>query len=209
MLTFRNGAKKISVHIECLEWTPEIYYDEERNCWENVRSALARASKLKCSHRGCGLTGAALGCSVENCAHTFHYRCARDACAVRGKNCQPCDSFAAAPGCAHGCGIHALSKRPRARHELAQHTHFIFRLNETVRTRLLRSGTWTLEHLECANVGFFIRLDDLDIRLISSHMTTRAQMKSQSDISPIRENRNSRPLACHRPRCTRVHTFPS
>ena len=46
------------------------------------------------------------------------YRCARDACAVRGKNCQPRDSFAAAPGRAHGCGIRALSKRPRARHEL-------------------------------------------------------------------------------------------
>mmetsp|Transcript_2021 Transcript_2021/g.6599 ORF Transcript_2021/g.6599 Transcript_2021/m.6599 type:complete len:245 (+) Transcript_2021:330-1064(+) len=57
------------------------------------------------------------------------YRFARDACAARGKNCQPCDSFAAAPGRAHGCGIHALSKRPRARHELAQGTHFIFRLN--------------------------------------------------------------------------------
>jgi len=57
------------------------------------------------------------------------YRFARDACAARGKNCQPCDSFAAAPGRAHGCGIHALSKRPRARHELAQETHFIFRLN--------------------------------------------------------------------------------
>ena len=78
MLTFSNGAKKISVHVECLEWTPEIYYDEERNCWENVWSALDRVSKLKCSHRGCGLTGAALGCSVENCPHTFHYRCARD-----------------------------------------------------------------------------------------------------------------------------------
>ena len=84
------------------------------------------------------------------------YRCAWDACAVRGKNCQPCDSFAAAPGRAHGCGIRALSKRPRARHELdtRNETRTLFSGNEslylpnvpgnqfvftTVR-RLLRSG---------------------------------------------------------------------
>ena len=84
------------------------------------------------------------------------YRCAWDACAVRGKNCQPCDSFAAAPGRAHGCGMRALSKRPRARHELdtRNETRTLFSGNEslylpnvpgnqfvftTVR-RLLRSG---------------------------------------------------------------------
>ena len=78
LLTFRDGDKEISAHIECMEWTPEIYYDEEENCWQNVLPAVARASQLACSHRGCGLKGAALGCSVESCVHTFHFRCARD-----------------------------------------------------------------------------------------------------------------------------------
>ncbi|XP_049411850.1 BRCA1-associated RING domain protein 1 [Solanum stenotomum] len=82
MLHYANGrevvgdatslSKAIPVHMKCIDWAPQVYYDGE--IIKNLEAELARASKLKCS--GCGLKGAALGCLVKSCRRSYHMPCA-------------------------------------------------------------------------------------------------------------------------------------
>ncbi|MCD7449076.1 hypothetical protein HAX54_049189 [Datura stramonium] len=95
MLHYANGrevmgdatslSEAIPVHMKCIDWAPQVYYDGE--IIKNLEAELARASKLKCS--GCGLKGAALGCLVKSCRRSYHMPCAFEM-----QNCRwDCDNF--------------------------------------------------------------------------------------------------------------------
>lgn len=95
MLHYANGrevvgdatslSKAIPVHMKCIDWAPQVYYDGE--IIKNLEAELARAAKLKCS--GCGLKGAALGCLVKSCRRSYHMPCAFEM-----QNCRwDCDNF--------------------------------------------------------------------------------------------------------------------
>lgn len=95
MLHYANGrevvgdatslSKAIPVHMKCIDWAPQVYYDGE--IIKNLEAELARASKLKCS--GCGLKGAALGCLVKSCRRSYHMPCAFEMQGCRWD----CDNF--------------------------------------------------------------------------------------------------------------------
>lgn len=59
-----------------LQWyrTPQIYFVDETV--KNLKSELARGSKIKCNK--CGRKGAALGCYVKSCRRSYHVPCARE-----------------------------------------------------------------------------------------------------------------------------------
>ncbi|XP_059297836.1 BRCA1-associated RING domain protein 1 isoform X1 [Lycium ferocissimum] len=95
MLHYANGRevvgdatsllKPLPVHMKCIDWAPQVYYDGE--IIKNLEAELARASKLKCS--GCGLKGAALGCLVKSCRRSYHLPCAYEI-----QDCRwDCDNF--------------------------------------------------------------------------------------------------------------------
>lgn len=65
-------SKVISVHKVCIDWTPMVYFEDEKI--KNLETELARAGKLRCSR--CGEKGAALGCYVKACRKTYHVPCA-------------------------------------------------------------------------------------------------------------------------------------
>ncbi|XP_020259871.1 BRCA1-associated RING domain protein 1-like isoform X2 [Asparagus officinalis] len=62
----------MNVHEKCIEWAPQVYFSGETV--KNLKSELARASKIKCT--SCGLKGAALGCYVKSCKRSYHAPCA-------------------------------------------------------------------------------------------------------------------------------------
>ena len=71
-------AKKKTVfraHARCLEWTPEMYQDDDGN-WQELKSALTRSLMLRCAHPDCGSGGSALGCVCDDCKNTYHFGCA-------------------------------------------------------------------------------------------------------------------------------------
>ncbi|XP_009781615.1 BRCA1-associated RING domain protein 1 [Nicotiana sylvestris] len=95
MLHYANGrevvgdvtslSKAIPVHMKCIDWAPQVYYDGDT--LRNLEAELARAAKLKCS--GCGLKGAALGCLMKSCRRSYHMPCAFEI-----QDCRwDCDNF--------------------------------------------------------------------------------------------------------------------
>ncbi|OIW05065.1 hypothetical protein TanjilG_02772, partial [Lupinus angustifolius] len=64
----------IHVHKTCANWAPQAYFVDD--IVKNLKSEVARGSKLKCSK--CGLKGAALGCLVKSCRKTYHAPCAME-----------------------------------------------------------------------------------------------------------------------------------
>ncbi|GAB2298373.1 hypothetical protein Dimus_032438 [Dionaea muscipula] len=64
-------ADTIHVHRKCIEWAPQIYY--ENDTVKNLKKELARGAKLKCSY--CGIKGATLGCYAKTCRRSYHVPC--------------------------------------------------------------------------------------------------------------------------------------
>ncbi|XP_023554232.1 BRCA1-associated RING domain protein 1 [Cucurbita pepo subsp. pepo] len=62
----------IHAHKLCVDWAPQAYYQGDDV--HNLKSEVARGSKLKCSK--CGLKGAALGCYSKSCQKSYHVPCA-------------------------------------------------------------------------------------------------------------------------------------
>ncbi|CAI5470026.1 unnamed protein product [Closterium sp. Yama58-4] len=67
------SPNEICVHEDCLLWSPEVHFTKGR--FMNVQKELRRSGGLYCSV--CGGRGAALGCRVPACRHTYHVPCAR------------------------------------------------------------------------------------------------------------------------------------
>ncbi|KAL0884435.1 hypothetical protein Bca101_008416 [Brassica carinata] len=69
---FRSNV--IHVHSACIEWAPQVYYEDDTV--KNLKAELARGMKIKCTK--CSLKGAALGCYVKSCRRSYHVPCARE-----------------------------------------------------------------------------------------------------------------------------------
>jgi len=41
---------------------------------KNLKKEIKRCNKIVCNY--CGMLGGGLGCKIENCKQTFHYKCA-------------------------------------------------------------------------------------------------------------------------------------
>ena len=65
----------VYAHELCAIWTPEVYLDA-RNKFKDIKKAVKRCNKLKCSF--CREKGAGLGCFVKGCQMTYHYLCAKE-----------------------------------------------------------------------------------------------------------------------------------
>lgn len=72
--SFGRPGKDVLVHHECAEWAPEVYWTSD-DVVVNVDTAYARGRRLRCA--ACNTKGATIGCQVESCRRTFHYRCLR------------------------------------------------------------------------------------------------------------------------------------
>lgn len=68
----KRSGKIFSVHRNCAEWAPGVYYVDD--VAKNIPQEVARGHKIKC--HVCGLRGAVLGCYVKRCRKSFHYPCA-------------------------------------------------------------------------------------------------------------------------------------
>lgn len=68
----KRSDKIFSVHKNCAEWAPGVYYEDD--IAKNIPQEIARGQKIKC--HVCGLRGAVLGCYVKRCRKSFHYPCA-------------------------------------------------------------------------------------------------------------------------------------
>lgn len=83
MITVRGSQSAFSrrtanarVHQECAVWAPEVYWEAE-TVLVNVVAAYARGRRLRCSF--CSTKKATIGCHVETCHRTWHYRCLKNA----------------------------------------------------------------------------------------------------------------------------------
>lgn len=65
-------TRMVRVHQECAEWAPEVFRGENDKL-VNVDKAYAQCRRLSCTM--CGSAGAPIGCFVDSCRKTFHYRC--------------------------------------------------------------------------------------------------------------------------------------
>ncbi|XP_062181174.1 protein BREAST CANCER SUSCEPTIBILITY 1 homolog isoform X2 [Phragmites australis] len=70
---FNGGANVIHSHKNCLEWAPDVYFEDETVF--NLTTELARSRRIKCAC--CGIKGAALGCFEMSCRKSFHFTCAK------------------------------------------------------------------------------------------------------------------------------------
>jgi hypothetical protein len=73
LLAFQRGSRRVLVHSQCAEFSPEVSLRE--GVWKNVIKAVSRGKQLKCS--ACGEYGANIGCTVESCSSTFHFKCCK------------------------------------------------------------------------------------------------------------------------------------
>ncbi|XP_050251819.1 BRCA1-associated RING domain protein 1 [Quercus robur] len=93
MLHYANGKKVVGdeathsnvihVHTICIDWAPQVYYDDNENV-KNLKAEVARGAKLKCSR--CGKKGAALGCYMKSCRKSYHVPCAAEIANCRWDN---------------------------------------------------------------------------------------------------------------------------
>ncbi|WVZ99192.1 hypothetical protein U9M48_044525 [Paspalum notatum var. saurae] len=70
---FNGGASVIHSHKNCLEWAPDVYFEDDSVF--NLTTELARSKRIKCAC--CGIKGAALGCFETSCRKSFHFTCAK------------------------------------------------------------------------------------------------------------------------------------
>ncbi|CAL4909028.1 unnamed protein product [Urochloa decumbens] len=70
---FNGGASVIHSHKNCLEWAPDVYFEDDSVF--NLTTELARSRRIKCAC--CGIKGAALGCFEMSCRKSFHFTCAK------------------------------------------------------------------------------------------------------------------------------------
>ncbi|XP_073004975.1 protein BREAST CANCER SUSCEPTIBILITY 1 homolog [Typha latifolia] len=70
---YTGGANVIRSHKNCMEWAPDVYFEDDKAI--NLAAELARSRRIKCCC--CGIKGAALGCFERNCRKSFHFTCAK------------------------------------------------------------------------------------------------------------------------------------
>ncbi|CAN6327654.1 unnamed protein product [Urochloa humidicola] len=68
-----GGESVIHSHKNCLEWAPDVYFEDDSVF--NLTTELARSRRIKCAC--CGIKGAALGCFETSCRKSFHFTCAK------------------------------------------------------------------------------------------------------------------------------------
>jgi PHD-like zinc-binding domain len=68
-----RGIASLRSHTVCANWAPQVYIDSKTGSYRHVYDEYARGRQLRCS--GCHSKGATVGCYVEKCKKTFHYRC--------------------------------------------------------------------------------------------------------------------------------------
>ncbi|KAK4782495.1 hypothetical protein SAY86_016597 [Trapa natans] len=68
-----SGSGVIHSHRNCVEWAPNVYFEDEKAI--NLEAELARSKRIRCSC--CGIKGAALGCFEKSCRKSFHVTCAK------------------------------------------------------------------------------------------------------------------------------------
>ncbi|KAK3039747.1 hypothetical protein RJ639_027404 [Escallonia herrerae] len=93
-----EGLHVVHAHKNCVEWAPNVYFEDDNAI--NLESEFARSRRIKCCC--CGLKGAALGCYENSCRKSFHVPCAKLTPECRWDN----DNFVML------CPIHASSKLP-------------------------------------------------------------------------------------------------
>jgi PHD-like zinc-binding domain len=68
-----RGRASLRVHFECACWAPQVFADARSGRLQRVYDEYLRGRQLRCF--GCGTKGATVGCYVEKCKKTFHFRC--------------------------------------------------------------------------------------------------------------------------------------
>jgi hypothetical protein len=68
-----RGRASLRVHFECACWAPQVFADARSGRLQRVYDEYLRGRQLRCY--GCGTKGATVGCYVEKCKKTFHFRC--------------------------------------------------------------------------------------------------------------------------------------
>jgi PHD-like zinc-binding domain len=75
-----RGNARYWAHPVCANWAPQVYMSKNGE-YKHVHDEYTRGRQLRCS--GCHAKGATVGCYVERCKKTFHYRCLEPAGARR------------------------------------------------------------------------------------------------------------------------------
>uniref|UniRef100_A0A0D9WII5 RING-type E3 ubiquitin transferase BRCA1 n=1 Tax=Leersia perrieri TaxID=77586 RepID=A0A0D9WII5_9ORYZ len=100
---YNGGANVVHSHKHCLEWAPDVYFEDESVF--NLTTELARSRRIKCAC--CGIKGAALGCFEMSCRRSFHFTCAKLIPECRWDN----ENFVML------CPLHRSSKLPNEKSE--------------------------------------------------------------------------------------------
>ncbi|XP_052179394.1 protein BREAST CANCER SUSCEPTIBILITY 1 homolog isoform X2 [Diospyros lotus] len=95
---YSGGQKIIHAHRNCVEWAPNVYFEDDIAI--NLDAELSRSRRIKCCC--CDIRGAALGCYEKSCRKSFHVPCAKLIQQCRWDN----DNFVML------CPIHSSSKLP-------------------------------------------------------------------------------------------------
>ncbi|KAA8514872.1 hypothetical protein F0562_018051 [Nyssa sinensis] len=93
-----GGSKVIHAHRNCIEWAPNVYFEDDNAI--NLEAELARSRRIKCCF--CDIKGSALGCYEKSCRKSFHVPCAKLVSQCRWDN----ENFVML------CPLHASSKLP-------------------------------------------------------------------------------------------------
>uniref|UniRef100_A0ACD5T8Q5 Uncharacterized protein n=1 Tax=Avena sativa TaxID=4498 RepID=A0ACD5T8Q5_AVESA len=96
---FSGGANVIHSHKNCMEWAPDVYFEDDSVF--NLTAELTRSKRIKCAC--CGVKGAALGCFDKSCRKSFHFTCAKLVPECRWDN----ENFVML------CPLHQSSKLPK------------------------------------------------------------------------------------------------
>jgi hypothetical protein len=68
-----RGRASLRLHFTCACWAPQVYSDVGTGRLHGVYDEYVRGRQLRCFC--CGTKGATVGCYVEKCKKTFHFRC--------------------------------------------------------------------------------------------------------------------------------------
>lgn len=68
-----RGRMALRVHFDCACWAPQVFSDPRTGRFHRVYDEYRRGRQLRCAL--CQGKGATVGCYVEKCQRTFHYRC--------------------------------------------------------------------------------------------------------------------------------------
>ena len=72
----KNDLRASWVHQSCALWAPEVFFDHDLERLRKLPEAIERAKKIACFK--CKQRGAVIGCSVDECARSYHLICAHD-----------------------------------------------------------------------------------------------------------------------------------